>query len=333
MMKLLLTALFTHSILGHSWLECSEYDPISFDHLTLGDFDRARCSGYPRGFARQFSEGFGVDTGFNWGHTSCATAFNPADYTTDIPMATYSPGDTIYLSHPAKNHVADTCTNQFIPSTSFVVKMSSEVGVDTFDITLPLVGGDHVNGQIDFLGFQRCFNFCSNVDKAHCLSAWTLPETISEGRHSFIWTWEFNENEFYSNCFDAIITSGGSNVSSPQTPSSAEGSSSMSSDASGEVDITIPDPTPAQSTFAPTPASTTSMPVPTPTQTTSTPTAEVSESPVSTPENTVEPEVISTSSGSKAMSPFLNFGSYLLNITGSIDLSGLLNLNILAPDL
>jgi len=122
-------------------------------------------------------------------------------------MAVYAPGQTIYISHPAKNHVAELpCTNQFIPDAGMELLMSTEVNVDTLDYSVPLVGGVHVDGQVDHLGYQRCYKFCDNMDKSHCLTGWTLPETITEGRHSFQWRWEFNAGQFYSNCFDAMIT-------------------------------------------------------------------------------------------------------------------------------
>lgn len=176
------------SALSHSCAECVSYDPTSFDYQTFGNYDRSRCSGYPRGFKRQFQEGFGIDTGYNWGHDDCSRdQYNANDYADQITMAKYHPGQQIYISHPSKNHVAAECTNKFIPSVDMKVKMSSRSGVDTFDVDLALVGGDHVSGQIDHLGYQRCFNFCSNMDKSHCLTSWIIPQTATEGIHSFRW--------------------------------------------------------------------------------------------------------------------------------------------------
>lgn len=300
---------------AHSWVECVSYDPVSFESDSLGNYDRSRCSGYPRNFKTQFSKGFGVDTGYNWGHQDCSRdPFNPDDYTSDIPMAKYKAGQTIYISHPSKNHVADTCTNAFIPSTSFVVKMSSQPNVDSFDVRLPLVGGDHVNGVIDHIGFQRCFNFCGDVDKSHCISAWTLPSNIADGRYSFIWLWEFNVNEFYANCFDAYISSDGSISSSMTT--------------------TTPSPTPATTTpfnttietLAPSPTPATTQPSADTTIETLAPSATSSDN-TETPIETEPPQVI-TSTAPSTSSPFVNIGTYLLNLTGSFDIRGVVNMTI-----
>lgn len=122
-------------------------------------------------------------------------------------MARYRKGQTIYISHPAKNHVADTCTNEFIPSIDLAVKMSSVQGGDIFDINLNLVGGKHTSGKIDHLDFQRCFECCSDQDKSHYLTGWEIPESVPDGQYSFVWVWEFNLKEFYANCWDTIVSS------------------------------------------------------------------------------------------------------------------------------
>ncbi len=322
---------------AHSWAECTQYNPSSFDYTTLGNFDRSRCMGYPRAFARQFAAGFGVDTGYNWEHPECRDSYNANDYTNEIPMATYAPGQTIYISHPAKNHVAELpCTNAFIPDTSMELFMSTQPGVDTYDYSLPLIGGAHVDGQIDHLGFQRCYKFCDDMDKSHCLTGWTLPENIVEGRHSFLWKWQFNLDQYYSNCFDAYITSNGSTM-----PGSNAGSNTPSTTAPNDT-ITFPPATtgtPSSTTAAPTstPKSTTSMPTSAPTtpaptedfsiqpQTpaTTAPTSMPTAAPT-TPAPTAMPEVI-TSAASSLISPL----SYIMNITGFLNITGLLNITIL----
>lgn len=320
---------WAHAIHAHSWVECVSYDPLSFESSSLGDYERGRCSGYPRNFKRQFSEGFGVDTGYNWGHADCLRdPFKSEDYTSDIPMAKYKAGQTIYISHPAKNHVADTCTNPFIPSTSFVVKMSSQPNVDTFDVSLPMFGPEHVNGQIDHLGYQRCFNFCGDADKSHCLSAWTLPSNIPDGRYSFIWIWEFNVGEIYANCFDAYISANGDismNTTTPAftpanttpTPESTFPSAPVPTSTSSPSPPTSPPPTPAI-----TPNATSSTPRDTPTITPSPTTAR------SSPAPTDPPQVITSTAATTGAGPLVNLGSYLMNITGLINFEGFLNTTI-----
>ena len=324
------------TVSAHSWVECTNYDPVSFDYQTLGSFDAARCNGYPRGFARQFSEGFGVDTGYNWEHQSCRDPFQESDYTDTIPMAKLSAGQTIYISHPSKNHVADTCTNAFIPSYSFVVKMSSQVGTDSFDIDLKMVGDDHANGQIDHLGYQRCYNFCENQDKSHCLTAWTLPNDVPEGRHSFKWVWEFNQGQFYSNCFDAYVSSGSNGTAPTPQPSIIE--TPEPSTETPEPSTETPEPTtePPQPTTE-TPEPTTETPEPSIETPTETPEPELSMSGSASeemgesgseeaPSSIREPEVISN--GNQLESPLASIGKIILNITGSFNITGLLNVTL-----
>ena len=320
-------SLLVQRIAAHSWVECSSYDPVSFDYRTLGNYDRARCSGYPRGFKRQFDAGFGVDTGYNSQLGDCSRdPYNAADYNNQVLMAKYKPGQTIYISHPAKNHVADTCTNQFIPSVSFKVMMSGQPDVDTFDVDLPMVGAEHTNGVIDHLGYQRCFNFCSNMDKAHCLSAWKLPTGIMEGRHSFQWRWELNSGEFFTNCFDAYITASDNlsttipiidNSSSGLSSSSSSSSSGSSSGSNVSDTIVFPSATPASTSLTLSPEPTTPEPT-TPEPTTPEPTTKT---PTSTPE-------VVTSGAPSSAGPLAAIHSYIMNITGGFNVSGLLNITI-----
>ncbi len=337
-------ALCSSPVFAHSWVECTDYDIPSFEYDQLGNYDRARCSGYSRGFATQFSAGFGVDTGYNWEHTMCREQFNAGDYTDSIPMATYSAGQVIYISHPAKNHVAD-CGNAFIPDGGIQLLMSSIVGDDTFDVSLPMLGGQHVFGQVDHLGYQRCFDFCNNPDKSHCISGWTLPTDITAGRHSFLWLWEFNENQFYVNCFDAMIAEGGIDTTTapssndttiePATiaptatasPSNGSGSSSGSFAGSFENNETI---TIAPSTTAPSAPSTTT-PTPTSTEDFTVETIAPMPSPSATsfssssPTATTSPEVI-TSSANSISSPLSDIGHYIIQFVGNASLDGMINI-------
>ncbi len=308
-------------------MECTDYDPASFDYDKLGTFDRARCRGYPRAFQRQFEAGFSRDTGYNWEHPLCTRdPFNANDYSGAVNMARYSTGQIIYISHPAKNHVADSCTNPFIPSGVLEVRMSSSPDVDTFDVSLPMVGDDHVNGVIDHLEYQRCYQFCSDMDGAHCLTAWQLPNDIAEGRHSFLWVWEFNQGQFYSNCFDAIISNNGS--SSTDVPGTAP-------------PTTMPPPTPTSTTMLPTtPEPNTTAPSASSSGSEDT-TIEVPPSPM--PSSTMNDTLTgSMSSGKDASStndakvissgahvlinPIARVRSYLMNISGMMNVSALFNI-------
>lgn len=215
--------MYAKTVVAHSWLECTNYDAKSYDYSEIGNYDRALCKGYPRNFKQQYDKGFGVDTNYQWSNNDCSRdQFNPSDYTDEIPMATYVAGEIIYLAHPAKLNVADVCTNSLIPSKSVKLYITSysfedikntndsklmNSMTDTFDVELQVEGGDHVDGSIDHLGYQRCYDFCNNMDKALCLTGWKIPKTLSSGIHSFKWVSEMVSGKYYTSCFDAQIIS------------------------------------------------------------------------------------------------------------------------------
>lgn len=307
-----------HIACAHSWVECTDYDPASFDYDKLGTFDRARCRGYPRAFQRQFDAGFSRDTGYNWEHPLCTRdPFNSNDYSGAVNMARYSTGQIIYISHPAKNHVADSCTNPFIPSGVLEVRMSSAPDVDTFDVSLPMIGGDHVNGVIDHLEYQRCYQFCSDMDGSHCLTAWQLPTDIADGRHSFLWVWEFNQGQFYSNCFDAIIGNNGTTMSPTTAPPVS----------------TTPPSTPSTTTMLPlTPSPNNTAPSSSGSEDTTIevppspmPSSTMNESTDSPPSTTNDAKVISNG-GHVLINPIGMIHSYLMNISGVMNISALFNI-------
>lgn len=197
------------STIAHSWVGCTQYMTNDTNYLTFGNFDRSKCYGYPRGFKTQYnaevSNGWGADSGFDSRQMACRSEYTTADYSDTIPMAIYTAGSVIHISHPAKNHVADVCTNEFIPSTSLYLQMSSKTKDDTFDLNLTMIGPDHQDRSIDHRGFQNCYRFCDNMDRSHCITSWNIPEVVDTGRHSFRWVWVFNPDEIYVTCFDALI--------------------------------------------------------------------------------------------------------------------------------
>lgn len=347
MIAILLFAATISTASAHSWVECVDYDPPSFNYQTLGNYDRGRCSGYPRAFKQQYSAGFGIDTGYNWEYPDCRRdPFKATDYNEEVRMATFQAGQTIYISHPAKNHVADICTNPFIPSTSMEVKMSSMSGVDLFDVSLEMVGAKHTSGKIDHLDYQNCFEFCSNQDKAHCVTGWILPTNITDGMYSFAWVWEFNPDQYYQNCFDAYITGGAAVIDESGSAGSATGSGtdgavgsgSDADDSDGSADVgditilpttTVPAPTskPKRTTKAKTAAPTTTVPAPTEDTTIEVPPAVVvapNIDNVTTPEPTTatpKSDVIS-SGASSIVSPIQYITNYIVNITGYFNVTG-----------
>lgn len=324
-MNYLVTAsLLFSSALSHSWLECVDYKTSEFDHYKLGDYDPSKCNAYPRGFERQYSAGFGIDTGFNWPHAYCAYP------SSTMKTAVVNPGSVIYMSHPSKNHVAEPgCTNQFIPSTSFnviVIPKSQAIADGSFTngLKLELIGGDHVNGVVDFKGYQRCYQFCDNMDKSHCISGWKIPEDMAEGEYTGLWLWEFNVKEYYSSCFDFTISgeivtsnstsSSGSNTDNTSSSGSVGSSSGSSTDNSNDTTIEIPK---SQMVPTSTPSSSTQTPEPS-TDNIDTPASSTDTVNTDTPAPSID---IITSDSPTMVSPILTIGKYVLNITGLLNIT------------
>lgn len=208
-MKLFAVLLTPCTITAHSWAACTKYNTQDTNYLTLGKFEHSKCLGYPRNYQNQLVNeklhGWAKDTGYEWETDQCRTSFDNNDYSDNTPMAIYYSNEIIHISHPAKGHVADQCTDAYIPSTSMKLFMSTQPTVDTFDIAVTMIGEDHKYGQIDHLGFQNCFDFCADTDRSHCITSWHLPSITQTGRYSFKWIWEFNSKQYYTTCFDAMI--------------------------------------------------------------------------------------------------------------------------------
>ncbi len=276
-----------HVTNGHSWVACTQYETNDTNYLTMGNFDRSKCRGYPRNYRAQLvaeiERGWAAETGYDWRKLECRDSFASADYSDSIPMAYYYSNEVIHISHPAKSHVADECTIAFIPSTSMKLMMSSKPMADTFDLEVPMVGPEHTYGVIDHRGFQNCYKYCENQDKSHCLTTWTLPTITESGRYSFKWVWEFNPNDLYVSCFDAFVLSRNETVPPPKN---------VTYNSTVPV-ITTPMPTTtvAPRTTTPIPTTTVAPMTTTPMPTTSIPTVAPTVAPTSIP--TVAPTATS----------------------------------------
>merc|ERR1719222_816338 len=126
------------------------------------------------------------------------------------PMARYKQGQEVVLAWPSKNHVAATCTNAFIPDTLlelFIAAEDADGHPDDF-VKIPASFSDepHVNGVMDFKGFQNCPKFCDNMDKALCTGSFFVPSDLPDGVYTFQWKWEFNAGTApYITCFEAYV--------------------------------------------------------------------------------------------------------------------------------
>jgi hypothetical protein len=119
--------LFTATTQAHSWVACTDY------RGNPNYYDATQCYGYARNWGNVAGgTAFGVDTGFNYqepagGAKACRDPVGAAPgfgYTNIYPMARYTPGSTVCLAWPSKNHVAATCTNQYIPDNGLELYVS-----------------------------------------------------------------------------------------------------------------------------------------------------------------------------------------------------------------
>ena len=207
---------FTYS-LSHSWISCTNYQLDSnINKFTSIDYNNNKCLGYPRNYNLQYqsdlNRGFGYDTGYNYKGQDCKYNYN-SQYYNDLKMSKYTPGQQICLTYPSKNHVASECTNNYVPDNGIKIYRSINKNLDNNDFTKEYnhLNGIHQNGIIDYKGFQNCPGFCNNTDKTVCYVCFNLENDIESGIYSFKWVWQFNENEYYSTCWDAEITNANAN--------------------------------------------------------------------------------------------------------------------------
>ena len=229
MIKLFIVNTLISFVTSHSWVECTHFSITDQSKITSAD--HSLCKGYPRSFETQYNAGFGIDTGYNQHSQQCKYGITEGAYTSNHPMATYTVGEEICIIHPSKNHVADTCTNQYIPDAGITLYRSSKINQDIFDVVQANIGKKHVKGVIDHYGYQSCYKFCENMDKSVCSSCFKIDDNIEEGIYSFKWQWEFNVDEFYVNCFDAHI------IKQSNTPSIVPSITPIATNSSNKVNL------------------------------------------------------------------------------------------------
>jgi len=225
MLSSVLYLLFTStSVEAHSWIQCTDY------RGNTDYYEGNQCFGHVRPWQRGNNDivspnqvGFGVDQGMNkiMAETpdgQCNTLIDNQFAAGNFPMATYRRGQTVTLAWPAKNHVADTCAGNpggaNIPDAFNGLFMEKSVPGLRITYNREVVfepmteGNTHVQGQIDYKGFQKCPKFCENRDKALCTGQFVVPN-VPDGKYSFSWRWEFNAGrnpaERYVTCFDAMV--------------------------------------------------------------------------------------------------------------------------------
>lgn len=228
-----LFCLFFGSAVAHSWIECTDYKIDSQKDAEYYNPDK--CRGYARDWHLFFNHipgaVFGTDLSISDGtpyhfqgdesHTCVRPMANPPSdgYNSDFPMAKYKPGQKVCLAWPSKNHVAATCTNQYIPDTELKIFVSgpnptSNPKQSEFNKHLVKDLTAHKNGVIDFKGFQNCPKFCENMDKSLCTGCFYVPTDLQPGAiYTFQWYWIFNPGTpAYTSCWEALIEEGDGKV-------------------------------------------------------------------------------------------------------------------------
>jgi len=202
------------AINAHSWVACADYGTETGEY-----YDNTLCRAFPRSWGN-VAANFGVDMGYNYQATETKACRDPrtnpasAAYSAQYPMAKFAAGQRVCLAWPSKNHVAAPCTNPFIPDTDLKIFISGlnptvDPTISEFEQHLVADLTDHVNGVIDFKGFQHCPKFCENMDKSFCSRCFNMPTNLAPGQYTMLWYWTFNPGSApYTTCMDIEITSG-----------------------------------------------------------------------------------------------------------------------------
>ncbi|CAH1229653.1 Hypp247 [Branchiostoma lanceolatum] len=208
---------------AHSWITCTDYLEMNGDY-----WDHELCRAFPRSASRMVPRTalFGSQDTYSYFPSPgavCRTSRNDAtEYAADHPMATYYQGQTVVLTHPTKNHVADVqCTNKYIPDNGNWIAVGPVNGASDpalfdgpewtqiADMGKAPVGyeiPDAVTSTYPKPGFQNAPKFCENMDKAMGTYNFTIPSNLTPGRYTFLWKWIFNAgNDPYTSCWEADV--------------------------------------------------------------------------------------------------------------------------------
>lgn len=249
---------------AHSWVHCVKYEPNSDNDRRYNNDNL--CRGVPRQWYKdggynsrhELNQEFGADRGFHAqinidrSGPRCqgtSTIGFDANYGGEQNVVHYTQGETYTLNWPTKNHVAAECLNRFIPDTFLRLNIfkqqdannmrdPSQDEFDRFPLDTSFGRDPHVNGQIDFKGFQNCPAFCENQDKSLCTGTFDLPADLEPGLYTFQWNWELNANvDQYATCWEAYVDPAPT-TAAPETTTNAEPTTT-----NAEVTTTAPDTT------------------------------------------------------------------------------------------
>jgi len=223
MTSIALLALFVNRLQAHSWTRCTDYKAT----INGLDYDESQCEGWIRGWTFD-NIAFGSDRGVNYqvgmgtGQALCdpnkqALGSEDNDYGLREDKATqYTPGSTVRLVWPAKNHANYECFAN-IPDTSMKLFMNPNkdptADLPNTESTMTDNGyvlvhdfQDGCQAGTDGCGFQNCRKFCENTGAATCFGDFVVPEVGASGWYTFVWYWVFNGGTApYTSCFEAYI--------------------------------------------------------------------------------------------------------------------------------
>ena len=220
-------ALVLTTVTSHSWVECTDYRSSDTTTNVLTDedvaaFNRDNCLGMARNSQVLLDYEFGELDTFNSSTNVTgvcqATYSEPASYD-GIPMATYSPGQRVIITFPAKNHVTAECDGELINTSEeelglyirrTEIQTTDGASDDDFSVDIEHGNGVHTTGEADMMGFKRCPNFCDNTDQALCYLTFDLEADLAPGRYAFQWNWHrLNDDKLdsydYTTCWDANV--------------------------------------------------------------------------------------------------------------------------------
>eukprot|EP01098_Paradermamoeba_levis_P001810 TRINITY_DN1207_c0_g2_i5.p1 TRINITY_DN1207_c0_g2~~TRINITY_DN1207_c0_g2_i5.p1 ORF type:complete len:319 (+),score=107.09 TRINITY_DN1207_c0_g2_i5:36-959(+) len=211
---------FVCQVFGHSFLTCTDYRPPAGLHSGISsepgiDKGQSSCYARPRNFQYflQQKDGYThrpVGTGF-----SCdpqkqqrTNPLRAAYSATDKPYAQYKPGRDVCVEWPARNH-AKGFNGPYAGGFNCLVFMvrvnnGADVNQDQFNAA-----------KVAEFPYSDCSPDGTSNDRP-CRGCFKVPANTPVGNYTFQWTWEFNNDEWYSTCWDAEVTDSAPGFTAPK---------------------------------------------------------------------------------------------------------------------
>merc|ERR1719249_242152 len=161
----------------------------------------------------------------------------------------YTPGSTVRLVWPAKNHANYECFSN-IPDTSMKLFMNPNVNTtaDLPNTESTMTDNGYVlvhdfqegcQAGTDGCGFQNCPKFCDNTDRATCFGDFVVPDVDASGWYTFVWYWIFNGGTApYISCFEAYIDVDGE-ITTPDDTTTDTGVDGVVSDYITDIPVCV----------------------------------------------------------------------------------------------